>query len=339
MKRLSGAAVARQQLFTLADGNFVVQWEEKQVQELLTGRYRPYDHKKDFGHPITDYELGQLKSAGRVEHHTRTYVWLYALPEKGRFGPAKTMDRGDRIRVYYLTSTLPKSQLTNVQSLLTNLQLGEEFLARSRNGLIVVLGKNGLPFRHLKDAEKAQKLLEAKSPDMFAQLAVAFVETKAELSQQATGDVDSELPDLSLQEIIASQGDTLATEGKCIVLAVKQEEERQEFTSLFIEKMRLRVQQANSGIEAIQLSEDSNPDLLVTDSTLPDMHVWQLMGKLKEIGNLRDLPLIVITDEPTFGANVAQVDYLTRPVAISRLRHSVWTVLNAKIKNPLPPSS
>jgi CheY-like chemotaxis protein len=249
------------------------------------------------------------------------------------------MDRGDRIRVYYLTSTLPKSQLTNVQSLLTNLQLGEEFLARSRNGLIVVLGKNGLPFRHLKDAEKAQKLLEAKSPDMFAQLAVAFVETKAELSQQATGDVDSELPDLSLQEIIASQGDTLATEGKCIVLAVKQEEERQEFTSLFIEKMRLRVQQANSGIEAIQLSEDSNPDLLVTDSTLPDMHVWQLMGKLKEIGNLRDLPLIVITDEPTFGANVAQVDYLTRPVAISRLRHSVWTVLNAKIKNPLPPSS
>lgn len=338
MKKLSGAAVARHLVFTLADGSFVVQWEEKQVQELLTGRYRAYNHLSDFGHPITDYELKQLKAAGRVEHHTQSYVWLYSLPEKGRFGQIKTLGRGDRIRVYYLSSTLPKTQLASVQSLLVNLGLTEDFLARSRNGLIVVLGRNGLPFRHLKDAEKAQKILETKAPDVFINLAVAFIETKADFRQQTSlddGDIDRE--ELSLTEIIQSQEDATATFGKCVVLAVTQEDERAEFTTLFAEKMKLKVQQAANGLQAVQLSEDCNPDLLITDAKLPDMHVWQLMNKLKEISNLRELPIIVLTDEPSFAVNVAKVDYLIRPVAIARLRHAVWTILNNKKQNAKPP--
>jgi hypothetical protein len=64
MKKLSGAAVARQQVFTLSDGSFVVQWDEKNVQELLTGQYRPYDHKKILV-TVTDYELNRLQLAGR----------------------------------------------------------------------------------------------------------------------------------------------------------------------------------------------------------------------------------------------------------------------------------
>jgi CheY-like chemotaxis protein len=340
MKKFSGAAIARRQVFTLADGSFVVQWEDKHVQELLTGHYRPYDHQKDFGHPVTDYELNQLVAAGRVEHYNRTWAWLYALPERGRFGHPRILDRGDRIRVYYLTSTLPKSELTNVQERLSQLELAEDFLARIRNNLVVILGKNGLPFRHLRDAERAQKILQTRASEMFGSLAVAFIETKADLSHQPSGETDSGSIDLDLNEIIASQADTTATEGRCMILAVRQEDERQEFDDLFTDKMKIDVHHAATGLEVVQMVEDWNPDLLVTDSRLPDMHVWQLLGKLKEIGSLTTLPVIVITDESAFGANVAQIESLIiRPVAIARLRHSVWQVLNAKKKDSQTTSS
>lgn len=338
MKKFNGAAVARHQVFTLADGSFVVKWDEKRVQELLTGRYREFDHKKDFGHPITDYELRQLKAAGRVEHHTRTYVWLYALPEKGRFAQVRTLDRGDRVRVYYLTSTLPKTQLGDVEDCLVKLDLTDDFLARIRNGLVVILGKNGMPFRHLQDAERAQHVLEAKAPDLFTGLAVAFIESKSDFVQSSV-ESSNESVNLNLSELIASQSDTSVTEGRLVILAVNQQDEREEFTNLFINKMKMRVEHASKGQETIQLIEDLRPDLLVTDSTLPDMHVWPLLNKLKEIGVLSELPVIVVTDEPPFGANVAKVDYLVRPVAIARLRHIIWTILNAKNSKPNPPSS
>ncbi len=340
MKRFSGSPVSRYQVFTLADGNFVVQWEASSVQELLSGRYRPYEHMKDFGHPITDYELNQLIAAGRIEHFDRNTVWLYALPETGRFGNIRTLDRGDRIRVYYLSSNLPKSALAEAQTRLVELGLANDFLARSRNNMVVLLGKNGMPFRHLQDAEKAQRLLESRVADIFHDLAIAFVETKVDATHQISESADPASDDLNLKEIIASQGDVTVTENKCLVLAVNQVEERETFTNLFIEKMRLNVQHADSGLKAVQLVEDFSPDVLVTDSTLPDMHVWQLLSKLKEIGRLSDLPVIVITDEPTFGATVAKVDSLiVRPVALARLRHSIWTVLNSTVDNSKPNSS
>jgi CheY-like chemotaxis protein len=339
MKKFSGAPISRYQVFTLADGNFVVQWESSSVQELLSGRYRPYEHMKDFGHPVTDYELKQLKASGRVEHFNRNSVWLYALPEAGRFGNIKTLDRGDRVRVYYLSSRLSKSELPQVQSRLAELGLANDFLARSRNKMVVVLGKNGMPFRHLQDAEKAQRLLEASAADIFHDLAIAFVETKVDATHQISGRTDPGSDDLNLKEIIASQGDSTVTENKCLILAVNQADERETFTDLFIEKMRLDVQQADSGLKAVQLVEDFTPDVLVSDSSLPDMHVWQLLSKLKEIGRLDDLPVIVITDEPTFGATVAKVDSLiVRPVALARLRHSIWTVLNNTVDNSKPDS-
>jgi CheY-like chemotaxis protein len=336
MKKHSGSAVLRHQVFVLADGNFVVQWDEKRIQELLSGRYRDYDHKRDFGHLITDYELKQLKAAGRVENYNRMYVWLFPLPETGRFGHPKTMDRGDRIRAYYLSSTLPKTQLSSVQSVLGSLNLNDEFLARSRNNMVVILGKNGMPFRFLREAENAQKMLQTRAPQLLADLAVAFVETKADANYRPPGEDDLAGTNLNLAEIIASQSDTTVTEGKRVILAVRQDDERAEFTNLFANKMKMDVKQAATGQEALQLAEDGQPDLMVTDSQLSDMHVWQMLNKAKEISQLRDLLVIVITDEPSFGATVAKVEHLVRPVSIQRLRHSVWTVLKHRANNLSP---
>lgn len=107
MKILSGSAILRVRVFVLADGTSVVQWDEKRVQELLSGQYRHYDHQRDFGHAITDYELNILKSNGRVEHYTQKFVWLFPLPEAGRY-QRKVLDGLSKTRGYYLTTGCQK---------------------------------------------------------------------------------------------------------------------------------------------------------------------------------------------------------------------------------------
>lgn len=325
MKRFSGSAVPRYQVFTLADGTFVVQWEDKRVQELLTGQYREFDYNSDFGHAITNYELAQLRTSGRVEYFNRHYVWLYALPEAGRFGQRRVLGRGDRVRAYYLITSFDKTQLSNVKSLLNTLELDEEFVARSRDNSVVLLSKNGLPFRTLQDAERAQSLILKHASTIFENLAIAFIETSTKSSIYKPS-MEADNTKLNLDEIIASQSDTSQIAGQLVVVALSQDDERQAFGELF-SQMKLDVKEASSASAALQLLEDHDVSLFIMDIELPDLHGWQFISKIREVNELRELPIIVITDQLNLGTTVAKVDYLVRPVSIARLRHNVWITI------------
>jgi len=327
MKKFSGSAISRALVFTLQDGTYVVQWEDKRVQELLTGKYREYEHKSDFGHPITDYELKQLRASGRVEHYNRNYVWLYPLPEAGRFGQRRVLGRGNRIRAYYLRTPYARNQLNDIQTVLADVGVADYAHARVREDMVVILGKNGVPFRTPEDAERAHQMLKSKSPHLFGELFVAFIETS---KQRVAPSNNSET--FNLNDIIASQSNSTQFAGKHIVLAVTHEDERKAFASVF-DEMKLSVRHATTATEALQMLEDNPADLLITDIELSDMHAWTMVSKLKEIDSLRELPIMVITDQASFGANVAKVDYvLQRPISMKRLRHTVWTALKETVQ-------
>lgn len=330
MKKFSGSAISRHQVFSLADGTFVVQWDDKRVQELLSGRYRDYDHRRDYGHAVTDYELKQLKAAGRVEYFNRNYVWLYALPESGRYGMTKVLGRGERVHAYYLSTSLPKSQLQNAQVALRALELADDFQARSRSSTVVILGRHGKPFASVEEAEAAQYALLTRAPELFEELTVAFIELDVRGIQRAFAPREED--HLNLDELIASQADTTATAGRRVMLALPQEDERAAFAGLFSD-MKLHVAEATTDNDAIEQLEDAPPDLLVMDLMLPDMHGYQMVGKVKEIETLRDLPIMIITSEVNLSMTVARVEYLTRPVSIARMRHNVWKVLHEHLPN------
>ena len=333
-KVFSGSAVPRHLVFILNDGSFIVQWDENRVQELMSGRYRPYQ-SDDFGHAITDYELNQLKAAGRVEHYNKYFVWLYALPDNARvqLEPKSHDGRQDRVRTYYLNTTLPKSHMQNVETLLRELGVADDFLARIRGDLVVILGRNGVPFRYLTDAEKAQKQLQA-SAAVFKEMVIAFVEAPVEdggYHSQTEPAVDSEVIDHDL--IRDSLQDLSVTEGKRVVLVVSDDNEREAFFDL-LNEMKLDIRVAPTGAEAIHLIEDFNPHLLLMDLQLPDMHGWRMLNKVKETGSLEELATIVVAehtssaDEQTFALTVAGVDmFLVKPLSMARLRQNVWTVL------------
>jgi CheY-like chemotaxis protein len=326
-RKFSGTPIARYQIFTLADGSYVVQWDEKRVQELLTGKYRDFESRRDFGHGITEYELKQLKAAGRVEHYNRDYVWLSTLPENGRFGVRKEMGRGDRIRAYYLSTTLPKSQLENIQTVLQKLQISTKISPVTRQNLIVIMAHNGGHFPTLEEVEKVQAALETEAEGLLSELTIAYDEIS---SRTAVLQNPFEEP-VSLEEIIASQTDTSLTDGRQVVMAIKEAEEREAFDDL-LSKMKIRVQHANNGGQALEALEDHHSDLLLMDLILPDMHGWQMIRKIKEIENLRDLPIMVVTDEANIGMTIAKVEYLTRPVSIARLRHNIWKIFSERIR-------
>ncbi len=336
-KVYSGSPVSRTSVFILSDGSFVVQWDETRVQELLTGRYRSYGDG-DFGHVITDYELNQLKAAGRVEHFNRQYVWLYSLPEAGRY---ETDTKAPyyirkRVRSYYLNTTLPKERLEEIQVLLDALELNHEFLVRARNDLISILGKNGAPFRSLQDAELAQKHLISKAPAIFQHTAIAFIET-TDTTNHYTRQPEYN-PDIAdLKTIIASQTDISVTEGKRVVLVSSDTDEQTAIAGL-LDAMKMRVWVAGQAAEGLQLLEDCDPHLLIMNLQLADMHGWELLAKIKEIESLQKLPKIILADHSTspdaqsFALTVVKVDaYLIRPVSMAQLRQHVWMTLRDRL--------
>lgn len=133
-----------------------------------------------------------------------------------------------------------------------------------------------------------------------------------------------------LDDAIIGQSDLSQISGKSIVLAITQEDETQAFADLF-KDMDLQVRYASSATEILQTLEDHPAHLLVMDMQMPDIHAWKMISKVREIDRLRDLPILIITDQANLGMTVAKVDYLTRPVSIARLRQNIIGTLNQRV--------
>lgn len=335
-KVFSGSAVPRHLVFILNDGSFIVQWDETRVQELISGRYRQYT-PQDFGHAITDYELNQLKAAGRVEHFNKYYVWLFALPEQNRVSLLNLRDiHIERVRTFYLNTRLAKHEQPRVEQTLRDLGLDNDYLVRVRADLVVVLGKNGIPFHYLLEAERVQRQLQTLAPTIFEHSVIGFVESALDNRDAKffTEPLESELGTAEKQ--IATPAELASIAGKSVVLAVDQEHERQAFLEL-LNELRLRTYIAESGAEALLLIEDQQPDLLLIDLRLHDLHSWRVIQKVKEIGGLRHPAMLVVADhtssadELTFALTVVKVDvFLVKPLSMARLRHHIWSVLKTR---------
>ncbi len=326
----SGSPVPRYQIFVLGDGNYVVQWTETSVQDLLTGLFRDYKFR-EFGHRITDNELEHLKTAGVIEDFDQAYIWIYALPEDQRNGLLRTVQT-NRTRSYYINTTLPAEKLAELQACLNALPLGEDFCACIHEDLVAVLGKDAMPFRNLRDAENAQRKLQLQLPQLLENAALAFTENERDFASE-TSDGDEEFIDL--EALIASQTDTTVTQGKYAVVACTDDSERRSIM-LLLSNMKMAVVGTKTAHEALLLLEEEPVDVLITDTHLADMHAWAMLGKFHEVSHADHTRVIVLADpgadDQVFALTVAKVDvYLPKPISIARLRQSIWSSLKAHV--------
>ncbi|MBE2267683.1 MAG: response regulator [Anaerolinea sp.] len=323
----NGAAIPRYQVFVLDDGEFVVQWNETSVQNLMTGQYRPYTFH-DFGHLIHDFELERLKTAGVIEHYNRTYVWIYALPENNRFGGLRTQEHSSgRVRLYYLNTTLPASRFDEVLDRFQTLNLMDQYWATEHDGVVAIFGKDEKPFVQLKDAESVQRQLSAVAPDLFGATAVAFIE----MSRSEVALKSPELDSLDLDVIIAAQSDTTTLKGKRAVVIVKDDRESHEICQQ-LGSLLMDVCTARTGSEALQVLQEQPPHVVVMELQLPDMHGYEMLAKVREMNfSVR----VIVLAEPSaaesdqvFALTIARVDgYLVKPISLPLLRQTVWEAL------------
>jgi len=90
---------------------------------------------------------------------------------------------------------------------------------------------------------------------------------------------------------------------------------------------------ANSGFECLhKLRNNKIPDLILLDIMMPEMNGWQVLEKIKENNDWRDIPIIILTARTdnlakNAGKFLAE-DYIEKPYTNKILKESIQRILD-----------
>ncbi len=196
----NSAPVPRYQVYAMDDGEIVVQWTETRVQEITTGKYREVG-SKSFGRRLNDAELRRLAEMKIIEQFNRSYVWLYSLPETGRYD-GLDLKESNQHRFYYLNTTLPAERLDEVQAALVQSGLQEAGAeAHDRDSVVAITADDGMLFPQLADAEEALQWVIERVPILRDSVIAFAYESSFSGSQDRSGADDY----IDLDQLIADQ--------------------------------------------------------------------------------------------------------------------------------------
>jgi len=111
------------------------------------------------------------------------------------------------------------------------------------------------------------------------------------------------------------------------ILAVDDEQMLTDLLAMALRMEGWEVRTASSGLEALQVAHEFEPDALVLDIMMPDLDGMSVLRRLRESGNL--VPVLFLTAKDAVGDRIAGLtaggdDYVTKPFSleevIARLR-------------------
>jgi len=111
------------------------------------------------------------------------------------------------------------------------------------------------------------------------------------------------------------------------ILAVDDEPMLTDLLAMALRMEGWEVRTAGSGLEALQIAREFEPDALVLDVMMPDLDGMGVLRRLREAGNL--VPVVFLTAKDSVGDRIAGLtaggdDYVTKPFSleevIARLR-------------------
>ncbi len=111
------------------------------------------------------------------------------------------------------------------------------------------------------------------------------------------------------------------------ILAVDDEQMLTDLLAMALRMEGWEVRTASSGLEALQIAREFEPDALVLDIMMPDLDGMSVLRRLRETGNL--VPVLFLTAKDAVGDRIAGLtaggdDYVTKPFSleevIARLR-------------------
>ena len=86
----------------------------------------------------------------------------------------------------------------------------------------------------------------------------------------------------------------------------------------FILKSDYVIFKASNGPDAIESAIKNNPDIILLDVLMPKMDGYEVLGRLKEAEETKDIPVIFVTglteaDDEAKGLEMGASDYITKP--------------------------
>lgn len=135
-------------------------------------------------------------------------------------------------------------------------------------------------------------------------------------------------------------GENTKKEKQPLVLIVDDVAKNLQLLGNILKKENYRIAAANNGKQAVAIASDINPDLILLDVMMPEMDGFEACGKLKNIPETKDIPIIFLTakvetEDMIKGFKAGAVDYVTKPFNSYELLARVKTHLELKISRDL----
>ncbi len=115
-----------------------------------------------------------------------------------------------------------------------------------------------------------------------------------------------------------------------------------------LESVKAGLEESNEDLEVIGIengkkcldyltSSEEKPDLIVLDIMMPGIDGWQLLNRIKENNNLKNIPIVFLTAKDdeftvTFAKSQAE-DFIEKPFDIDDLKKRLFNILNKYDKN------
>lgn len=258
-----------------------------------------------------------------LRYSQRGTVVLSACP----LPPTAEADHADRVLVRFaVTDSGPGFSETARKHLFEPLASGDSSLTRTENGIGM-----GLALAHqLVRLLGGQLELEIQQQGSSLRFSLALPVLEKSAPQPAFCRLfacENQLPDA-----LETADDSLvpaAPKPSPHILVVDDNEINREILQELISQMGCRVSLAANGEEAIQQTEQEQPDLIITDMQMPVMDGMETTRRIRGNGHSpQSLPIIALSAHTDSGSHIAGLaagmnDYLTKPVDPAKLRETL----------------
>ena len=126
----------------------------------------------------------------------------------------------------------------------------------------------------------------------------------------------------------SSDGDGQHSEPPPIVLIADDDEDSRLMLKTLLEIWKYRVIEAKNGIEAINIAEQTRPDLILIDVKMPDLNGFNVTYHLRQSVKTESIPIIFLSGcaEATYKQQASAVggnEYLTKPLDFQELEFTL----------------
>jgi two-component system cell cycle response regulator DivK len=109
-----------------------------------------------------------------------------------------------------------------------------------------------------------------------------------------------------------------------VVLLVEDNLHNRRIFSGILTHYGFQVKEAENGVEAVAMAQSEKPDLILMDLSLPVMDGWEATRKIKDMPELRHIPIIALTAHAMAGDEDRALEagcdgYLSKPISPTKV--------------------